>query len=323
MRPGALAKGLTAVGLAALLSGCAHLYQACNEVLVREPGTRTYDDSQAKPLKAWAHELWEVAAFSEAVYTRNWGREGCAARKDAAGGKPEAWKQWGNFPSSSLVDAACEEGLYFEVWQSTNAPQRVVVAFRGTDFTSLKDWKANLRWFMRLVPFIEDQYTIVSRRLSVEFRKELERRIGSGETERDAVVTATGHSLGGGLAQHFAYSYRVPGDPGVAADGSFPRIMTMTVFDPSPVTGWSSLPWRTRKRNAEGLTIERVFEHGEVLGYVRLATSLAWPPSERDPAIREIRFNFDPSVNGIENHSMDILAAGLRNVASGQGDCAP
>jgi pimeloyl-ACP methyl ester carboxylesterase len=156
----------------------------------------------------------------------------------------------------------------------------------------------------------------------VEFRRELVRRIQSGETESDAVVTATGHSLGGGLAQHFAYSYRVPGDPDVTVARDFPRISTMTVFDPSPVTGWTSLPWKTRGRNAEGLTIDRVFEHGEVLSYVRLLTSLASPPSERDPAIREIRFNFDPSVNFIENHSMNILADGLQKAASGQGDCS-
>ncbi len=322
MKPGMLGKGLAAMGLAALLSGCAHLYQACNEVLVREPGTRTYDDSEVKPIKAWAQEMWEAAAFSEVVYTRNWDREGCTAKKDAVGREPEAWKKWRDFPSSLLVDAACAEGLYFEVWQSADAPQRVVVAFRGTDFTSLKDWKANLRWFMRFVPGIEDQYTLVSRNLSVEFRKELVRRIQSGETASEAVVTATGHSLGGGLAQHFAYSYRAPGDPDVTAGRNFPRITTMTVFDPSPVTGWTSLPWKTRRQNAEGLTIDRVFEHGEVLSYVRLLTSLAWPPSERDPAIREIRFNFDPSVNFIENHSMNILADGLRKAAGGQGDCS-
>jgi len=56
-----------------------------------------------------------------------------------------------------------------------------------------------------------------------------------------------------------------------------------------------------------------------VLGYLRLGTSLAWPPSERDPAIREIRFNFDPSVNFVENHSMRLLADGLRKAAESQG----
>jgi hypothetical protein len=96
----------------------------------------------------------------------------------------------------------------------------------------------------------------------------------------------------------------------------------MIVFDPSPVTGWSSVPSKTRGQNAEGLTINRVFEHGEVLSYIRLATSLVRPPSERDPAIREIRFNFDPSVDFIENHSMHILAEGLRKAKGGQGDCS-
>jgi hypothetical protein len=322
MKPGMLGKGLVAMGLAALLSGCAHLYQACNEVLVRDPGTRTYDDSQARPVKAWAQQVRELAALSDLVYTRNWDREHCMGKKEPVREDPKGWTKWRDFPSPSLAGDACDEGLYFEVWQSPQSPQEVVVAFRGTDFTSLKDWKANLRWLTRLLPFYRDQYTVVSRDLSGEFRDELSRRIRTGETGADAVVTATGHSLGGGLAQHFAYAFKVPGDASVATATALPRITTMTVFDPSPVTGWSSVPWKTRRRNAEGLTIDRVFEHGEALSYVRLATSLVWPPSERNPAIREIRFNFDPSVNFIENHSMSILADGLRDAADGQGACS-
>jgi hypothetical protein len=94
------------------------------------------------------------------------------------------------------------------------------------------------------------------------------------------------------MTRDFAREAGAPNEAGDATMTAFPRITTMTVFDPSPVTGWSSLPWKTRRQNAEGLTIDRVFEHGEVLSYVRLATSLVWPPSERNPAIREIRFNF-------------------------------
>jgi len=322
MKPGILGKALAAMGLAVLLSGCAHLYQACSDVLVREPGTRTYDDSQAKPLKAWAQEMWELAAFSDVVYSRNWGLEDCRSMKTARGAEPAGWKRWEDFPPQWLAGAACEEGLYFEVWQSARKPQQVVVAFRGTDFTSLKDWKANFRWLTRFVPFYEDQYTVVSKRLSEQFRDRLGERIQSKDTDENAAVTATGHSLGGGLAQHFAYSYRMPGDPRAEPVASFPRITTMTVFDPSPVTGWTSVPSERRGRNAKGLTINRVFEHGEVLSYVRLGTSLGWPPSESDPAIREIRFNFDPSVNFIENHSIEILADGLRKAANGEGDCS-
>ena len=85
----------------------------------------------------------------------------------------------------------------------------------------------------------------------------------------------------------------------------------MCAFDPSPVTGWSSVEKDTRIRNAAGLEIDRLFEHGEILAYFRLILSYALPPSAANPSIREIRVNFDQRPWTILNHMMDTLARGL------------
>jgi len=47
-----------------------------------------------------------------------------------------------------------------------------------------------------------------------------------------------------------------------------------------------------------------------------LLTSYLIPPSATDPAISEIRYNFDSSLDGIVNHSMSRLACGIVKAAA-------
>src|SRR5262249_19745494 len=148
-------------------------------------------------------------------------------------------------------------GLFFEVWESGSPATRVAVVFRGTDGWS--DWESNLRWFTRFIPFVEDQYHFVSRRVSEEVSARL---AGSRSRYGPAFELVTvGHSLGGGLAQHFAYALRPATD--------VPRVSRVFAFDPSPVTGFYSVSRDVRDANKTGLRIDRIFEHGEVLAYVR------------------------------------------------------
>jgi hypothetical protein len=63
--------------------------------------------------------------------------------------------------------------------------------------------------------------------------------------------------------------------------------------------------------NARGLHIDRVFEHGEILSYIRLILRYLNPPQEQDPAIREIRYNFVRSINPFSSHSMRLIACEL------------
>lgn len=302
--------------------------QRSDEVFIREPGSRTYQTKQGLEFKALAETLWESAVLSENIYSGDWVKDGNGWRSPLRNGVAvpgqgpsdykvactpgergrlslPGWMFWGDFPSRDLAEEAEKTGLYMEVWEKMLSGKRTIaVIFKGTQFESWRDWRSNLRWFWRgvqhFVPFYEDQYTIVAKKFGDEFVGEFIRR---GYHSRDVSIVSCGHSLGGGLAQQFAYS--LPLHPEV------PRVSQVFAFNPSPVTGWYSVDEEIRTPNAFGLTIDRVFEHGEVLAYLRLLLSYLYPPSASNPSIREIRVNFVSSRNFLTNHGMRPLVCGL------------
>jgi pimeloyl-ACP methyl ester carboxylesterase len=225
---------------------------------------------------------------------------------------------WEDFPSAGLRETARDVGLYMEVWEKDTSPPVVAVVFRGTEFTSWGDWRSNLRWFAwlaRFIPLYKDQYSIVAQEAGKEVLENLKKRIENGRDRyKDVRIITTGHSLGGGLAQHLAYSL-----PSIeSSDGSvLPRVSNVYAFDPSPVTGWFSVKSDLRSVNVKGLKIDRIFEHGEILAYLRLIMSYVNPPTANDPAIREIRYNFVDSINPFSSHLMRLIACALID-ASGQ-----
>lgn len=314
-----------------LLNGCALPGQSKNEVLIREPGNRHY--SPPVPTSETADRIWAYAVLSANVYRGVW-HEGPAvvaapskseveaAAADATDpyvkacvGKPrgflplEGWVSWPDFPSQELREDAEKLGLYMEVWENRlQSPPVVAVVFRGTD-RSWRDWRSNLHWFTRFIPLYEDQYTFLSRVLGKEFvEKSVVLGLGAPTGPyKDVRVVSTGHSLGGGLAQHFAYSLPLKS----TTDITTPRVSQVYAFDPSPVTGWFTVDADVREANARELVIDRIFEHGEVLAYLRLVQSYILPPSAQAPAIREIRFNFRDTNNIFASHSMTRLACDL------------
>jgi hypothetical protein len=304
--------------LVVLIGGVMFMTQRQEDVLVRDPGNRMYN--VPVPVAQRAEEEREYAVLSENVYIDTWttrvigsrgpGAAGAEAYRSACGDPGHSqplplagWTRWEQFPSADLIEEADKADLYFEVWESEASPLRVVVVFRGTD--SLKDWRSNLRWILRFVPWWEDQYHFVSRRVGEEFS----RRILSNQAKyQGATVLATGHSLGGGLAQHFAYS--------LEPSPRVPRVSRVFAFDPSPVTGWSSVKSDVRQANAKGLKTDRIFEHGEILAYVRLLLSYVNPPPAIDPSVSEVRYNFVPSINPLTSHSMRQLACDLVRASS-------
>lgn len=311
------------------ISGCAIFSQDADQVLVRNPQTGHFDD----PVQAQSHAgvQWEYASMSDFAYEKARSRaaldsgrpktETDEQRPQACGPVvrppiPASWTPWPDFPSPELDNDMRKKGLFLLVMERETKPHEIVVIFEGTNFTEMPDWTANLRWFLRFIPGFEDQYTLTARRVAQEFSQRLNSLPQRYKVDHDAGalrnasgapirIVSTGHSLGGGLAQHFAYTFRQSSLP---AKG--PRVAEVFAFDPSPVTGWSAADDPPRTYNVRNLRINRIYEHGEALAFVRLVTSRL-AISREHPAIWEYRYNFDPKANIIRNHSMRSLACGL------------
>lgn len=231
-----------------------------------------------EPAQPWARRLQDYAALAAIVY-----RDGASDRISV----PQGWSR--STDPSDTVDS--HTGLYFEVWEHAH---ETAVVFRGTQFLEWRDWWSNARWLTRFLPIGLDQYTFVAQCIADVVRRARARRPG-------VAMVAVGHSLGGGLAQHAAYAH--------------PDIKRVVAFDPSPVTGFRSISRAARDRNKVGVFIERVYEAGEILSFVRGAIRGLLSLSTADPEIVEVRFNFR-AFGLITQHSMEQLVLDLRDTAS-------
>jgi hypothetical protein len=190
--------------------------------------------------------------------------------------------------------------LRVQVWVNTSK-NAVAVTFGGTVVGNEKDWISNLRWFL---PFHQDEYTETVKLFNPAFAEEFVNGIRRKMPDPDAVTLySTGHSLGGGLAQQFAYS--LPLRPDV------PRVTKVYAFDPSPVTGYFSVDAKVRRANRTGLLIDWIYERGEILAYVRSITNFVHTPSAKNAEIRQVRYNLFHTVNPFRGHSVPELAAKL------------
>jgi hypothetical protein len=182
------------------------------------------------------------------------------------------------FGASSIWEQIDNAHLRVEVWENA-ARGAVAVAFGGTVFDDPRDWLSNLRWF---IPHHDDEYTLVVRTFAPAFAEEYKRRFADSSRP---VLFSTGHSLGGGLAQQFAYA--LPVDPA----GIVPRVSEVYAFDPSPVTGYFSVAPNLRESNSRDLSIDRIYERGEILALVRSLMSLVQKASAQQPAIGGTRYS--------------------------------
>lgn len=295
--------GLFALALGALLASCTSMRQATDEAWTRAPGERwtgTYS-----PIGAKARDHWQYAWLSEAAYQDSTGVApgACAAPEMVLGAA--GWSRWSGFPGGELGADLKTAHLRAEVWY--NRKENVVaVAFGGTVFNSGRDWMSNLRWF---VPGDRnDEYTTLVRRFIPALRDKFVELGSRPEYESLATsrLVATGHSLGGGLAQQFAYA--------LVKDEHLPRVSKVYAFDPSPVTGYYSVDSGLLDFNRKNLQIERIYERGEMLASVRSILSIVYPLSAGDPAISEVRYNLAGG-NPVTQHSIAALARNLTRAA--------
>lgn len=317
-----------------VLGGCSSFSKNAHEVLIRDPMAGHY--SEPFPAKDTAQIHWEFAVMSENAYQE--GRVLEAAKRtefqrsliysnelsedvfyatcpDKSLAIPlRNWKKW-NFPSVSLQKKMRRIGMYLEVLERDEEPHTIAIVFEGTD--DFIDWLTNLG-ILRFIPFVDDQYTVVVKKVAAEFHDEIASRIKRNEaviregnlyslSGHPIRIVSTGHSLGGGLAQQFAYAFKQ--DP---ADSMGPKVSEVFAFNSSTITGWFSTSDPPRTYNATSLIVNRIFEHGEILAYLRLFASHLTAITAENPAIWQYRYNFiKGKANIIENHSMRKLACNL------------
>lgn len=233
----------------------------------------------------------DMAAFSAEVYLDK--------NLNLAGDLSAAWEKLkpseADFEAKRLSRQV--EGLRYGLWVNRDA-QRAIIAFRGTDgFLSLH---ANLHWLVKWLPFARDQYEEV-RHLTPQLVRYLQAQYGA-----DIEIHTTGHSLGGGLAQHALYSNKA--------------ITVAYAFNSSPVTGWHDLDEKERATAVRGNRVFRIHENGEVLEFLRLlmkAGYLANPKPNEDPYFKEYRFNFSHGSGLLHQHSIGDLARKLIEIRKG------
>jgi hypothetical protein len=283
--------------------------QKADEVVVREPGKHLF--GKPKPVITEAVKDFEFALLSQVVYQHKPDAKQMKADEcvDADAMLASAgWLQWKNFSDAKSEELFEKYHLRVEVWSKVSTGC-VAVAFAGTEVTNLQDWKANLRWF---IPHHVDEYTVVVTNFGADFVDEWLKRKKEPEWQflNHAHLFSTGHSLGGGLCQEFAYS--------LPLSSEVPRVEHVYAFDPSPVTGFYSVERRLRDHDREGLAIDRIYERGKILAILRSVVYVFKPPSVRNPAIRQVRYNLFSAWTAVAKHSIGRLACGLYDVVKNQ-----
>jgi pimeloyl-ACP methyl ester carboxylesterase len=212
----------------------------------------------------------------------------------------QVWAHKNSFPLNIIDSESCAE---------------VSIAFRGTVASHKSDWASNAHVLTKYV--FDDHYRQLYRNIDGIIRKVTE--LNCYKRANAPHIVSVGHSLGGGLAQLAAL-----------ANKRSPRIHKVFAFDPSPVTGADLVDPQTLKENSEGLTIDRIFQFGEVLEKPRDWVQ-GYPPS-KNPCNPRVRIVAVDALRGdsIKRHGVGALAAqliqlshqgGVTNLRPGSNGC--
>lgn len=311
------------VALAAIVSiaGCASVHQTRDESYRREDGGmlkywKPAADAAAEHLPfAWAavSAYLHEADGKDITITEACPEPHAYLRKD--------WELWEELPrvgrksapNNDLEKKLQDAHLRVNVWSNANT-KTVIVAFGGT--ASLKDMGANARWFL---PFgAPDAYVALTEVYMPAFITAYKTRANrsDGAWLNTARVVSTGHSLGGGLAQRFVYSL----NPAVG----IPSVKDVYAFNPSPVSGKRGAPFPMQ---AEGLTIYRIYNRGEILAGIRSILQWGNPGNSRNEGQTwvDIRYSSDWSWRALlpdgwmRAHGIRELACFMKNYPEGDG----
>lgn len=211
---------------------------------------------------------------------------------------------WNEIRKSDWIPP-CEDsvGLYLRVWErSTDLKKEVTIAFRGTWGGS--DWfYGNAYWLTRFLP-MDNQYDRARAAMAKIINHFDE------QTQGQVHYYTTGHSLGGGLAQHSLYA-----NP--------KKVIQAIAFDPSPATGFTS---QSADKQVAGCAcsnlvpdgeprIYRVYDSYEILSFLRIFHKTFFLPERH---IQEVRFPHDHS------HSMlGLTEYFIQNAKNEQAQISP
>jgi hypothetical protein len=264
-----------------------------------------------------ANRFGLMALFAETVYRRDLADD----LKDSAGcnylqqapedvsrpyhgmpqGKDGAWSRWRPEPAlpNGVLPCFSGSGLYYETYiftDSNGIVTEAVIAFRGTENRRgqyFHDWGSN---FAAAFAFEPKQYELASGYVP-DLIKGLQDEFNNDNNKIQ--IYATGHSLGGGLAQQAGY---------LSSD-----IVEVFTFNTTPVTNWSSLRMRGAVKKAYPV-IHRIYHGGEFLEKIRfVSTSLTKARYGR----HDIGLQFDEEKRSLfSGHDMKIIACNFARLIS-------
>jgi len=300
---------------------------SCGALMTKYADSSKFDNLKADPRRPdsannpimvdVARQFGLMALFADVAYRRDFAENerdgaGCGylnGKEDSSAyhvtfGMPHGehgsgkWMRW--IPKTPLNGASpCfdQHGLYYETYVHRDEHGKIneaVIAFRGTENRSgqrVADWSSN---FAAAFGFEPKQYALVSEYIPIVVAGLHAQFEADGNP---VIIYATGHSLGGGLAQETGYLS--------------PDIKEVFAFDTSPVTDWTYLRMRKLVLH-EYPTIHRVYHGGEALEGIRnLSTAFTKARFGRI----DIGVQFDKRAK-FAGHAIQIIACNFAQIVA-------